>query len=125
MIGHSPASGYWSKPVVSGYPVRTGVVGAGVGGFAVGDQVWENSLGHGGRQGSFAQYATVPVDRLYRLPDGVDPMQAVAVAHMAATAWLGLFRHARLDPGRRSTSVAVRGTSVTRWCGWPPPRAPG
>ncbi|NKY50715.1 NADPH:quinone reductase [Nocardia vermiculata] len=75
-------------------------VGAGVGGFAVGDQVWENSLGHGGRQGSFAQYATVPVDRLYRLPDGADPMQAVAVAHMAATAWLGLFRHARLEPGQ-------------------------
>lgn len=75
-------------------------VGAGVDGFAVGDRVWENSLGHGGRQGSFAQYAAVPVDRLYRLPDGVDPVQAVAVAHMAATAWLGLFRHARLEPGQ-------------------------
>ncbi|WP_347352689.1 NADPH:quinone reductase [Intrasporangium sp.] len=73
--------------------------GEGAAGFAVGDPVWCNSLGHGGRQGSFAQYAAVPVDRLYHLPEGVDPVQAVGVAHMAATAWLGLFRHARLGPG--------------------------
>lgn len=74
-------------------------VGAGAVGFALGDRVWANSLGHGGRQGSFAQYAAVPADRLYHLPDGVDPVQAVGVAHMAATAWLGLFRHARLRLG--------------------------
>lgn len=61
--------------------------------------MWANSLGYDGRQGSFAQYAAVPVDRLYRLPDGVDPIQTVGVAHMAATAWLGLFRHARLGLG--------------------------
>lgn len=73
--------------------------GDGVDGLAVGDWVWCNSLGHGSRQGSFAQYATVPADRLYHLPDGVDPVQAVGVAHMAATAWLGLFRHARLGLG--------------------------
>ena len=60
---------------------------------------WENSLGHGGRQGSFADYAAISADRLYHLPDGVDPEQAVAVAHMAATAWLGLFRHAHLCLG--------------------------
>ncbi|PSR70190.1 oxidoreductase [Nocardia sp. MDA0666] len=74
-------------------------VGDGAVGYAVGDAVWCNSLGHGGRQGSFAQYAVVPVDRLYHLPDGVDPVQAVGVAHPAATAWLGLFRHARLGLG--------------------------
>lgn len=74
-------------------------VGSGVRGFAVGEPVWENSLGHGGRQGSFATYAVVPAERLYHLPDGVDPVQAVGVAHMAATAWLGLFRHARLQAG--------------------------
>jgi NADPH:quinone reductase-like Zn-dependent oxidoreductase len=74
-------------------------VGGGVAGFAVGDRVWQNSLGHDGRQGSFAQYASVPADRLYPLPDGVDATQAVGVAHMAATAWLGLFRHACLQLG--------------------------
>ena len=78
---------------------RVAAVGAGVGGFVVGDRVWANSLGHGGRQGSFAGYAVVPVDRLYHLPEGVDPVQAVALAHPAATAWLGLHRHAHVQAG--------------------------
>src|SRR5690606_23447447 len=38
--------------------------GPGVDGFTVGDRVWCNSLGHGGRQGSFAEYAVVAADRL-------------------------------------------------------------
>lgn len=36
----------------------------------------------------------VPAERLYRLPDGVDPVDAVACLHPAATAYLGLFRTA-------------------------------
>ncbi len=68
-------------------------------GFRVGERVWCASLGHGGRQGSFAQYAVAPADRLYRLADGVAPRLATAVAHPAATAYLGLVRHARLRPG--------------------------
>lgn len=75
-------------------------LGPGVAGFSVGERVWCNSLGHGGRQGSFAQYAAVSADRLYPIPDGVDPAQAVALAHMAATAWLGLFRHAHVRLGQ-------------------------
>ena len=67
-------------------------------GFSPGDRVWCNSLGHDGRQGSFAEYAAVPADRLYRLPPEVDPAQAVALAHPAATAFLGWFVHARLRP---------------------------
>jgi NADPH:quinone reductase-like Zn-dependent oxidoreductase len=72
-------------------PARTG--------FAAGDRVWCNSLGHDGRQGSFARFAVVPADRLYRLPDGVDPLIAVAVAHPAGTAYLAWFRHGGLRPG--------------------------
>jgi NADPH:quinone reductase-like Zn-dependent oxidoreductase len=67
--------------------------------FVPGQRVWCNSLGHDGRQGSFAQFAVVPADRLYRLPDGVDPAQVVAVAHPAATAYLGWFVHAQLRAG--------------------------
>lgn len=67
--------------------------------FGPRERVWCNSLGHDGRQGSFAEYAAVPADRLYRLPAGVDPETAVAVAHPAATAYLGWFVHARLRPG--------------------------
>jgi len=67
--------------------------------YRVGDRVWCNSLGHGGRQGTFAQYAVVAAERLYRLPEGVDPTTAVAVAHPAATAYLGWFEHARIRAG--------------------------
>ncbi|MFI0815302.1 NADPH:quinone reductase [Streptomyces sp. NPDC021098] len=76
-----------------------GTVESGAGSFAPGDRVWCNSLGHDGRQGSFAQYAAVPVDRLYSLPAGADPVGAVAVLHTAGTAYLGLFREARLRAG--------------------------
>jgi NADPH:quinone reductase-like Zn-dependent oxidoreductase len=75
-------------------------VGAGVVGFAVGDRVWCNSLGHAGRQGSFATYVVISADRLYRLPDGVDSVDAVAALHPGATAYLGLFRHAVIKPGQ-------------------------
>lgn len=67
--------------------------------FQEGELVWCNSLGHEGRQGAFAEYAVVPVDRLYRVPEGVDPEEVVAVAHPAATAYLGWFVHARLRAG--------------------------
>lgn len=69
--------------------------------FAPGDRVWCNSLGHAGRQGATAEFAVVPVERLYPLPPGVEPEPAVAVLHPAATAWLALVRHARLRPGER------------------------
>jgi NADPH:quinone reductase-like Zn-dependent oxidoreductase len=53
----------------------------------------------GGRQGSFAEYAPVPAERLYHLPAAVDPVAAVAVLHPAATAYLALHRHGALRPG--------------------------
>src|SRR5512146_952654 len=39
-------------------------VGEAVDGFREGEAVWCNSLGHHGRQGSFAEYAVVPQERL-------------------------------------------------------------
>ena len=67
--------------------------GEGVSRFAPGQRVWCNSLGYGGRQGSFSEYAVIADERLYPLPEGVDPLQAVAVFHPAATAFLGLVHH--------------------------------
>ena len=67
--------------------------------LVLGDAVWCNSLGHGGRQGAAAEFAAVPRDRLYRIPEGVDPVDLVALAHPAATAWLALVEHGRLRPG--------------------------
>lgn len=68
-------------------------VGGAVTRFSTGQHVWCNSLGYDGRQGSFAEYAAVPEDRLYPLPERVDPLQAVAVFHPAATAFLGLVHY--------------------------------
>lgn len=80
--------------------------GDAVDGFRAGDRVWCNSLGHGGRQGSFAEYAAVPQDRLYRLPGGADSVAVVALLHPAATAYLALFREGQL---RYGDSVVVSG----------------
>ncbi|MFH9980431.1 NADPH:quinone reductase [Streptomyces sp. NPDC017179] len=76
-----------------------GTVASAGSGFAVGETVWCNSLGHDGRQGAAAEQAVVPADRLYRLPAGVRPEEAVAVFHPAATAYLALFTHGGLRPG--------------------------
>ncbi|MFI1831226.1 NADPH:quinone reductase [Streptomyces sp. NPDC020412] len=87
---------------------RVAEAGPGAPGFAPGDRVWCNSLGHGGRQGAAAERAVVPVDRLYRLPRGVDPYESVAVFHPAATAHLALFAHGGLRSGE---TVLVAGAA--------------
>lgn len=79
--------------------------GAGAG-YPIGRRVWANSLGHGGRQGVTAEYACVATDRLYALPDGVDPLRAVAAAHPAGTAHTGLVHHVG---GVRPGSVVLVG----------------
>lgn len=65
-------------------------VGAGVNSIRVGDLAWTNSLGYQGRQGSFSEFALVPQERIFPVPAGVDPVQVVALAHAASTAFLGL-----------------------------------
>ncbi|HWB09102.1 MAG TPA: NADPH:quinone reductase [Pirellulales bacterium] len=80
----------------------TGVVetvGGDVRRFRPGDRVWSNCLGIDGLQGTFAEYLAVPEDRLYHLPDEVDPVEAVAVLHSALAAVIGLFDKARLSAG--------------------------
>ncbi|MGW4346445.1 NADPH:quinone reductase [Streptomyces sp. NPDC004690] len=88
-----------------------GVVASPACGFAAGEAVWCDSLGHDGRQGPTAERAAVPADRLYRLPSGVRPADAVAVLHPAATAHLALFAHGGLRPGE-TVFVAGAGGNV-------------
>lgn len=76
-----------------------GTVASAAEGFAAGEAVWCNSLGHDGRQGAAAEQAAVPADRLYRLPAGVPAEEAVAVLHPGATAYLALFTHGGLRAG--------------------------
>lgn len=98
-------SGLYRTPVPFPFVISRDLVGTvveagpGAPGLRPGDQVWSNSLGHAGRQGPAAELAVVPAERLYRLPEGVDPYEAVAVVHPAATAYLGLFTHGALRAG--------------------------
>ncbi|TDC84229.1 NADPH:quinone reductase [Micromonospora sp. KC606] len=108
-------SGAWRTPVEFPFVVGRDLVGTvtvagpGAPGFKAGDPVWSNSLGHGGRQGAAAEQAVVPADRLYHLPDGVRPEDAVAVAHPAATAYLALFTHGRLRMGETVVVIGAGG----------------
>ncbi len=88
---------------------RVAALGGDVDGFRIGDRVWTNSLGHAGRQGATAGYAVVPVDRLYRIPDGVDEVPLVATVHAAATAFLALHTHARVRPGETALVAGAAG----------------
>ena len=107
-------SGLFRTPVTFPFVIgrdlvgRVARTGPGTPGFAEGDLVWGNSLGHGGRQGAAAERAVVAADRLYHLPDSVDPHQAVAVVHPAATAYLALFTHGGLRAGE---TVLVEGAA--------------
>ncbi|NDZ80043.1 NADPH:quinone reductase [Streptomyces sp. SID10853] len=101
-------SGVFRTPVDFPFVIGRDVVGRvsglsatnpGAPGFDVGDLVWSNSLGHGGRQGAAAEQVVVPADRLYHLPEAVDPYDAVAVVHPAATAYLALFTHGGIRAG--------------------------
>jgi len=73
-------------------------VGAAVEGFAVGDRVFGTGIGNGSHQGAYAEFATVPEDRVVALPDGVDLAEAGAAGVAAVTAWRALVDHAALDP---------------------------
>ncbi len=75
------------------------VAGPQASGFGPGERVWCNSLGHGGRQGAAAEYVAVPASRLYRLPEGANAEETVAILHPAATAHLALHTHGRLRGG--------------------------
>lgn len=98
-------SGRYETPLPFPFVVGRDVVGTvaasgpGAAGFAPNNRVWSNSLGHAGRQGPSADFAVVPADRLYRLPDRTEPVDAVAVLHPAASAYLALITHGRLRAG--------------------------
>jgi NADPH2:quinone reductase len=74
-------------------------VGPGVQHTEVGDRVWGSNQGLIGRQGTFAEYASVHEQWLYPTPTGVPDTEAAAVALVGITAHLGLFRCAHLQPG--------------------------
>jgi NADPH2:quinone reductase len=81
-------------------------VGPGVVRFKAGDRVWGSNQGLLGRQGTFAEFASVQEDWLYQTPPGVSDELMAATALVGITAHLGLFRCARL---RSDETVFVNG----------------
>jgi NADPH2:quinone reductase len=64
-----------------------------------GDRVWGSNQGLLGRQGTFAERASVDARWLYKTPPGVEDVTAAAAALVGITAFLGLVHRARLQPG--------------------------
>jgi len=106
--GVNPVDTYFrdgSYPPVS-LPFTPGVDFAGtvvehgnaVEGFTEGDRVFGTGIGNASFQGAYAEYATVPSDRVVHLPDGVDTTEAGAAGVAACTGWRALVDHAALEP---------------------------
>ncbi|QCS42540.1 NADPH:quinone reductase [Natrinema versiforme] len=72
--------------------------GAAVDGFEAGDRVYGTGIGNGSSQGAYAEYATVPTDRVVHLPDGADLTEAGGAGVATVTAWRALVDHADLEP---------------------------
>jgi len=89
----------FTLPMIPGCDVAGEVVGVGAGVSAVdaGDPVFATGLG-AQHQGTYAEYVSVPADRLARLPDGVELVEAGAAGVVAGTAWRALIDHAGLEP---------------------------
>lgn len=64
--------------------------------YEVGDLVYGTGIGKD-HYGGYAEYAAVPVDRLAKLPAGVDPVAAGGAGVAAVTAWRALIDHATLQ----------------------------
>jgi putative PIG3 family NAD(P)H quinone oxidoreductase len=69
-------------------------LGEGVSGWRVGERVM-TLLGGGG----YAEYATAQASTLLPVPPNLDLAQAAAIPEVWITAWLNVFREARLEPG--------------------------
>lgn len=89
-----------SLPFTPGVDIAGTVVAAGEGvdSFSVDDRVYGTGIGNGEHQGAYAEYATVPTDRVVELPDNAEMTQAGAAGVVACTAWRALVDHANLDP---------------------------
>ncbi len=73
-------------------------LGAEVEDFETGDRVYGTGIGNATEQGAYAEYATIPTDRVVHLPDGADLTEAGGAGVAAVTAWRALIDHADLEP---------------------------
>ena len=87
-------------PFTPGVDVAGEVVdtGADVTDFEAGDRVYGTGIGNATQQGAYAEFATIPTDRVVTLPDGADMTEAGGAGVVGVTAWRALVDHAGLDP---------------------------
>jgi putative PIG3 family NAD(P)H quinone oxidoreductase len=90
---------YNPPPGASPYPGlecsgRIAALGAGVSGWAVGDEVCALLAG-----GGYAEKVVVPAGQLLPVPEGVDLRQAAALPEVTCTVWSNVFMVAHLRPG--------------------------
>ncbi|MBZ6496219.1 NADPH:quinone reductase [Natrinema longum] len=72
--------------------------GSAVDDFDAGDRVYGTGIGNASSQGAYAEYATVPTDRVVELPADADLTEAGAAGVATVTAWRALIDHADLEP---------------------------
>ncbi len=84
------------------------IVGDGVEGFALGDEVYGLTGGVGGIQGSLAEYAAVDAALLAPKPSTLTMREAAALPLVFITAWEGLVDRAGVRAGQR---VLVQGAA--------------
>jgi NADPH:quinone reductase-like Zn-dependent oxidoreductase len=92
-------------------------VGTGVTAFQVGQEVF------GRAQGTYTQYAVVPVNDIALKPKSLSFDDAATIAIGATTAWQGLFDHGKLQEGQRvlilggSGGVGLFAVQFAKWKG--------
>jgi len=93
-------------------------IGPGVTAFQKGQAVFGQSP-----QGSYAEYATAPVDKLALKPKTLSFDEAAAIPVGATTAWQGIFDHGELQAGQRiliqgaAGGVGLFAVQFARWKG--------
>src|SRR3712207_1743357 len=97
-------AGSWAQipfPAVLGYDV-SGVVealGAGVTGFAVGDEVFYTPEIFGNPHGSYAEYSVAAAGIIARKPANLTHVEAAGIPLAGGTAWEAIVRRLNVRPG--------------------------
>jgi NADPH2:quinone reductase len=101
----------WPLPLVLGCDVagRVAALGAGVGGWAVGDRVYACTFPVVPRSGAFAEKVAVPANAVAPMPKRMDFAAAAGVPLAALTAWQCFYGTAGIKPGDKVLVHAAAG----------------
>ena len=110
-------------PFIIGADVAGTVVACGseVRGLKPGDRVWATNQGSAGRQGTFAELIAVNESWLHPTAAHQSDAEAAAGALVGITAHLGVFLHARLQPGETllvNGGTGGVGAAVVQFAKW-------